>query len=63
MRNYFDNLCEIAGFKPKIVAEGDFSLPVHPRAQAIFWKKEKELSPHASAFKSFLLEYYKKYSS
>lgn len=95
MRRYFDNLCEIAGFKPKIVAEGDYSLraklikdrmgitvstvtgsksilmkgikfieiaePVHPRVQAIFWRKGKELSPQAKAFKSFLLSYYENY--
>jgi len=95
MRRYFDNLCEIAGFKPKIVAEGDYSLraklikdgmgitistvtgsksilmkglkfieisePIHPRVQAIFWRKGKELSPHARAFKSFLQSYYENY--
>lgn len=95
MRRYFDNLCEAAGFKPKIVAEGDYSLraqlikdrmgitisttmgsksilmkgikfieliePVRPRVQAIFWKKGRELSPHAKDFKTFLQSYYENY--
>lgn len=95
MRRYFDTLCEIAGFAPKIVAEGDYSLrtklikdrmgitistvtgsrsalmrgirfieitePVHPRVQAIFWRKGKELSPQAKSFKSFMQSYYENY--
>lgn len=36
--------------------------PVPPRMQTIFWKKGKELSKDALAFKNFMIAYYKAYS-
>ena len=35
--------------------------PVPPRMQTIFWRKSKELSKDARAFKNFMIAYYKDY--
>lgn len=95
-RQFFDIVFELAGFKPRIVAQVDFTLraslvkngvgitmastmalestqleglrfikiisPANPRPQAIFWKKGRELSPQAKAFKHFMINYYKDFA-